>query len=129
MNFTLFKLVELKVLNPSLRLCFYLPLFCLSLGSYFNLCYASALKCLSVCPLYPSFCLLCPVLAASTNRAVLAEYIKSIFVSIFVSFGCTVLMKNNFVYVFVWCDNDLSDDLTDSHGPDRRSFWTVSLCR
>lgn len=29
---------------------------------------------------------LCPVLAASTNRAVLAEYMESIFVSIFVSF-------------------------------------------
>lgn len=86
MNFTLFKLVELKVLNPSLKLCFYLPPFCLSLGSYFNLCYASALKCLSVCPLYLSLCLLCPVLAASTNRAVLAEnMISSLFLCLFLS--------------------------------------------
>lgn len=41
---------------------------------------------LSACLSYLSVCLSAPFLAASTNRAVLAEYIKSIFVSIFVSF-------------------------------------------
>lgn len=79
------------------------------LGSWLNLCYASALKCLSVLLICLS---LCPVLAASTNRAVLAEYIESIFVSIFVSFGCTVLVLNN---LFVRCDQ--WDDTTDTHLP------------
>lgn len=53
---------------------------------------------------------LCPVLAASTNRAVLAEYMESIFVSIFVSFCLYSTCK--IVYV---CD--LSDELMDKSDP------------
>lgn len=96
----MFKLDELKsALDPEIlpgdSLCsciLQLPPFCLSFALALTLISAMHQH-LSACLSFLSVCLSRPVLAASTNRAVLAEYIKSIFVSIFVSFGCTVLLR------------------------------------
>lgn len=95
----MFKLDELKALWPEIPLRDSLCSYILPVPSFLSVfCLALTLisamhQHLSACLSFLSVCLSCPVLAASTNRAVLAEYIKSIFVSIFVSFGCTVLFR------------------------------------
>lgn len=71
------------MLWPSILLCNFVSItFPPSSFAYFNLCYASALKCLSVL-----FVNLCFILATSTTKVVQLEYIKTIFVAIFVSFA------------------------------------------
>lgn len=81
--------------------------FCLVLGSKSNLRYASALKCLSV----SFWCSLCPIFAANANRAVLVEYMESIFVSIFVSFRLYSTCK--MTCICLW----FPDELMDKRGP------------
>lgn len=69
---------------------------------------------------------LCPVLAASTIRAVLPEYIKSIFVYIILSswlYQFSVSKKKLFMCVQWWCSIRWLD--FNSHGPDRRSSGLV----